>query len=304
MGRCIAEPVSACAWPATPPLSAERLTALDPDLERNLSGAHWDPATGRLWLVRSVGLGLPGMVFQFVEDGAGGWTYADNGAGDPTRWTLNDDPEGITVVPGMPDHVLVILEALEIVREYDLSGPSPVVIAEYDTSAWLPLSGPSGAEGITFVPDEALQSWGFTDDSGALFTGSVGGMGGLVLVAHQNGGRVYAFDIDRTTREVRQVGQYATGHSESAGLAFDPLTERLYIVHSDAATVEVARLSSTNTGGGAVLDSEYTFVSPTSFNIEGIAVASPSPCDTRRLWLTADDEAELSLLEFSDWPCL
>ncbi len=300
--RCIAEPTSTCSWPATEPDDAELLAWLDSQLEQELSGATWNAEAGHLWLVRSRLPSVNAAAFRLVEDGAGGWEIDETTDGTQAIWLLDGDVEGITVPdPTSPTQVLITAEGEDRLYEYELEATAAVPGLVYDTSPYLPTQGSSGAEAITFVPDDALQSWGFTDGQGELQVSTMG-MGGLVLVGHQNGGRVYAFDLDPVTADVDLVGEFTTERTETAGLEFDASTGRLLILHGDDyREIEVARLSSTE----GKLDTEYVFVYPRGDNVEGIAVDPVELCESggRRLFIAADGEGPRSAQLFADWPC-
>jgi hypothetical protein len=300
-GRCIAVPLSDCAWPAT---DVEQLAGLNPALEDQLSGADHDPDGGRLWLVRSGS--AVSNVFRLARDG-NGWAMDSIDGAAPATWPIDGDAEGITTFdPTEPDSVLLVTDGQNTVEEYDLSGASSIRVASYNTAPFIVSGGGNdGAEGITFVPDAHLAAWGFTDPEGNP-TLSEGGMGGLVFVAHQTGGKIYVFDLDRSTSGVRFVGAYSTARDESAGLEFDASTGRLLIFHGGGHNdLEVARLSSTQAGGSGRFDTEYLWDYPADLDTEGLAIAPVGSCDSggRELWLIADDEGSLSLQWYRDWVC-
>ncbi|MEI2422326.1 hypothetical protein V6O07_18745, partial [Arthrospira platensis SPKY2] len=90
-----------------------------------------------------------------------------------------------------------------------------------------------GPEGISFVPDNWLQTSGFvSSQTGQPYT-STKGMGGLMFIAHQDGGFVWVFDINpNQTNDFLYVGKYKTSRTESCGLSFDSSTGMLYILHN------------------------------------------------------------------------
>jgi hypothetical protein len=235
-----------------------------------------------------------------VEDGAGG--YVIDG-----EWALGDlDLESVTVVDpvGAPLLLHVMVEIDEVILAVDLSQDPPVRVRTWDTSPWLPLSGSLGSEGLAFVPDDALSTWGFVDGEGAPRTSRLG-MGGLFFVGHQNGGLVHVFDLSATGVEVEPVGTYATARNETAALEFDAGTGRLYVWHGDSNDLEVVRLSSSDLGGERrVLDSEYVFDHPGLGNLEGFALAGLEDCGPtgRPFFFATDDGAERALDVGLDWP--
>jgi hypothetical protein len=220
------------------------------------------------------------------------------------------DAEGITALdPVNPNSVLIIEESSQSVREYDLSTHGVVIqVMEWDLDTYLPLQGTRGPEGITFVPNDELIDLGFVNDAGLPVMG-VAGMGGLVFVAHQNGGQIYAFDLG-TTGSVVLLGTYDTERVESSGLDFDMSTGRLYIWHGGLGLndMEVARLSSTEAVYPAVnrkLITDYMWDYPYPGNLEGVTVTSVHSCspEGRSLYLTLDDGGPYSIHLYADWPC-
>jgi hypothetical protein len=187
---------------------------------------------------------------------------------------------------------------------FDLSTPGVAVATGlWDVSAVLPQWDQLGAEGIAFAPDDTLAAAGFVDGQGAPRL-STGGMGGLMLIAHQNGGRVYAFDLGLFGL-AEHVGTYDTGRRESSGLELDRVSGRLYVWHGVDNDLEVVRLSSSVVDGVRVLDREYLFdhLAPATTNLEGVAIG---PCvgDVRSLYLVTDDGGPASLTSYPEWPCL
>lgn len=67
-----------------------------------------------------------------------------------------------------------------------------------------------------------------------------------MFVGHQNGGALYAFDLDPNSNAFTFVGEYRTAYDETAALHFDRGNGRLYIWHdADWDTWEVNDLTST-----------------------------------------------------------
>jgi hypothetical protein len=300
-GACAWEPLTDCAWPAPAVLP---LVGDLPELQVSLSGAAYDPVNQRLWVVRNSG---PAGIWRLVPADAGAWVV-DEVDGVPAAWValpgLGElDLEGVTVVDPVarPDEVHLVDEAAGQIVAFDLSIPGvATAVGQWDTSGPLPTLEQLGAEGLAFVPDAALAAAGFVDADGAPRT-SAGGTGGLMLVGHQNGGRVYAFDLGLFGL-AEHVGTYETGGRETSGLELDPHTGRLYVWHGVDNDLEVVRLSSTDVGGVRVLDREHLFDHPAYTNLEGVAIA---PCDgsARALFLVTDDGGPSSLAAYPDWPC-
>ncbi len=306
--RCIYTSLETCDWPASNPADALSLADLDPDggLRVSVSGVGHDPATGAVWLVRNAG---PEGVWRLMPDGAGGYVIDEDDQGDPAVWIdfasyPEDDFEGIAVVDTSPPDVVYLMEessaqilAVNLTRA-GITGAE----GRWDVSEWVAPNGVLGPEGLTFVPDAILADQGFVDGDGLPRT-SVGGMGGLMFVAHQSGGLLHAFDL-YDNGAVDLVGVYETGHVESSGLEVDAVTGRLYVWHGGINHLEVARLSSTEggTAGQRLLDSEYVFDLPSMGNVEGVEIIGDCADGVRPLAVVTDDGAERSVLVYTDWP--
>ena len=304
-----------CDWPAEGAMEALNLTSvqgglgvLPNDLHDNLSGAVWNPETETLWLCRNGG---PSGIWAVQRDAGGDYSLATKG-GDPAEWWGFGDLEGLTLADfDEPETLYLIIEGQERIKEVDLSTYGAAVVTnDWDTSPHLPLNGWQGAEGITFVPDEFLAEQGFVDGDGLPYT-STEGMGGLMLVGHQAGGRIYAFDLNRLTGDFIFVGEYLTEKKETAGLEFDRSTGLLYIWHGISDNfLEVTQLSSAEVGGYRKLDALriYEGFSPLplgSNNREGVAILPVEECvdGHRGLFVTTDDGGYSSLLLFQQFPC-
>ncbi len=314
-GGCESLVIGSCDWPAEGAMQALNLTLvkggagiLPNDWHENLSGAVWNPETETLWICRNGG---PSGIWALQRDAGGGYSLATKG-GDVAEWWEFGDLEGLTLASfDEPETLYLIVEGQERIKEVDLSTyGDAVVVNNWNTSPHLPLSGAAGAEGITFVPDEFLAAQGFVDGDGLPYT-STEGMGGLMLVGHQAGGRIYAFDLNHLTGDFIFVGAYETEKLETAGLEFDRSTGLLYIWHGiDGNYLEVAKLSSTEVGGARKLDAQrlYEGFSPVLFgsnNQEGIAILPVEECvdGHRGLFVTTDSGGYRSLLLFQKFPC-
>lgn len=302
LGRCVAEPLFDCSWPTV--AEPSHLAAADPDLEENQSGATWNAETRGLWLVRNAG---PSGIWRLVGDGVGGFVVATDLLGVPAEWLDLGDIESLTLVDpvGAPAVLHVLDEGLASIVSYDLSQHGEAVaLHTWALSPWLPDLDQLGAEGLTFVPDAALQEWGFVDPDGIPRTSALG-MGGLVLVAHQNGGQIYVFDLAPEEELVEFVGSYITARTETSGIELDAATGRLYLWHGgNFNDLEVARLSSSDVGVGRKLDTEYVFDHPGVGNLEGVAIFGQDDCSSgvRPLLLVEDEGGPDSVELFTDWP--
>ncbi len=297
-------------WPAESEGAATSLASLDPELHYDLSGAMWNPLTRTLWVCRNGPGSANSRLWAIVEDGNGGFVI-DTRLGQPGIWSGFGDFEGVTQADLSEDTIYAILEGDEVIREYDVSAyGSKVITNSWDTSPFLPLSGNLGSEGITFVPDDALTAAGFVDADGAAYT-SQGGMGGLMLVGHQNGGGIFAFDLDRTSGTFDFVGEYRVfvGNDPDGfalsfvnGLEFDRSTNRLYAWHGFGGNyLSALELSSSPVAGHEyrMLHARGVYNGPSGAQYEGLALVSREDCDGgRHLFLTIDDGGPLSLLQY------
>lgn len=300
------------SWPAETLTSATNLTAVEGagtnDFFVNMSSAFWNPVTRRLWVCRNGG--TDGSKFWALREDGNGSFEIDVQGGLRGEWTNFGDLEAITQADYNESVVYLMIEGEERIKECNVSVYGTAVITNnWNTALFLPLSGGSGAEGLCFIPDSFLNAAGFVDQVGNPYV-SQNGMGGLMFVAHQNGGRVYVFDLNRTNGTFTFVGAYKTNFSESCELTFDRSDGRLYILHgADHNTIEVTNLASTDVGGERQFTELITYGRPTgspgSWNLEGFAIMSNSDCsgDQRSAFLTIDDGGSQSLLWYKQFPC-
>jgi len=294
-------------WPAESLASAVNLTAIEGagmnDFYHDLSGAFWNPDTRRLWLARN-GTGGASRLWAVAEDGLGGYEI-DEKLGNRGEWSGVGDAEGVTQADLAEDVVYLIIEADERIREYDVSTYGVATLNNnWDTSMDLPGAGNDGCEGIAFVPDAFLTAAGFVDQNGAPYV-STGGMGGVMMVGHQNGGAIFVFDLNRATETYSFVGEYLTGYTETAELHFDRSTGLLYVWHDTADVLEVSDLGSAAVGGQTYrqLDVIASYDGPSSLNWEGFTLVSTDDCadGKRSCFMTVDDGLGTSLVLFEDF---
>ena len=297
-GRCIHSPLETCEWPASLPPDVDALASLDEDFRISLSGAAWNAEERALWVVRGDGA----QAWSLVEDGAGGWEIEDQAS------LGNRDVESVVIVDpvGAPKVLHVLIELRELVMAFDLSEPGVATeLATWPTDDWLSASGTHGSEGMTFVPNEALEAWGFVDVEGQPRTGTLG-YGGLFFIGTQNGGAINVFDLSNTKEEVELVGSYPTASEDTSGLEFDADTGRLYVWHGgDDNDLELMRLSSTDAGNGERrFDTEAIFDYPGDDNLEGFALTGIEDCgpNGRPFFFTIDDGGARALDRYPDWP--
>jgi len=193
-------------------------------------------------------------------------------------------------------------EGTDLIQEYDVSTyGTPFLVRDWDISSYVPTSGGSGSEGITFVTDEWLTYYNFVDDDGLPYT-SQKGMGGLFFVAHQNGGKIYVFDLSRTDGSIHFVGAYGTRRSESSDLEFDRSNGLLYIWHNTGLNyLEVTTLSSYVSGGTRYLTPRAEFIGPKTGNLEGIGILPASDTDNWCLITDDDNQDGAALMWFKNF---
>lgn len=285
----------AAPWPGEPWREAQVLTHLDDDFGRNLSGAHWNPTTRTLWVC----VNAPGKFLAIVEDGVS--MKVDVRGGQRGEFSPGGDLEGITQVDLAEQAVYVMAEGEDIIRKYDTTTYGAVkLLAAWNIKPHVPTSGGAGSEGIAFVPNAALTARGFVDKAGAPYIAK-NGMGGLMFVAHQNGGRVYAFDLNPAGTALDFVGAYRTSKGESSGLEFDRSSNKLYVWHNTGAnSLEVVDLASTALPDGTrQLKTLVEYDSPKAGNLEGVAL-TPASAHEHGLFLTDDDNQDgVALMRFS-----
>jgi uncharacterized protein YjiK len=264
-------------WPGNSWYGATNLTALmNANGITGASGLHWNGISNRLYLVQDTGRL---RVLQFQE--------ALNSFVQIGNVAVAGDLEGITQANLEANEFYVVAENEYQIRRYTHNANfTSVTLA----NSWNLLQAPSpmintgndGPEGITFVPDSWLQTSGFLSSQTGQTYISTKGMGGLIFIAHQDGGYVWAFDINpNQSNDFLYVGKYKTSRTESCGLSFDSSTGLLYILHNIGDNfLEVTDLT-TN-----VINAEYVFTTVQEYfipfamdnkNIEGVAISNKCP---------------------------
>jgi hypothetical protein len=262
---------------------------LDPAFKKNMSGACYNSETETFWVCCNGG---PSAFWALKRDKNGNWGIAAKGEKQAKYDLGQGDFEGICQADYRKDLVYLIVEGADEIREYDTSNYGSAKLKnEWDISAHVPTKGGAGSEGITFVPDEWLKKGRFTDADGNSYA-SKGGMGGLMFVAHQNGGRIYVFDLSVGRKEVHFVGAYKSSWAESSGLEFERSSGLLYIWHNTGPNyLEVTKLSSKGVGEERRLSSIVEFVGPKGGNLEGIAIA-PGRTGKKECLIVDDDNQD------------
>ncbi len=280
-------------WPAENWSQATPLTAvMDAAGVQDLSGLHWNPQTNRLYLVQGSGFL---RVLQL--------NTATNTFSQLAYKALTGGPEGITQADYNATEFYVIAENEYEIRKYTTNAGITTIS---ESRHWDLLNAPSpmndtgnsGPEGIAFVPDSALSAIGFvSEQTGNPYT-SVKGMGGLMFIAHQDGGYIWVFDINpNTSNDFAYVGKYKSAQQESCDLAFDRTTGLLYILHNVSGNnrLEVSDLSSAIVNGERKLNDVDEILIPnapgSNDNIEGFALSPKCPdSGTVSAWLCRDTE--------------
>lgn len=283
---------AALTWPGESWTAATDLTPLNPTgWASNLSGAYWNPVTRRLWVCTN----SPGKFWALHENGLGGFVIE-------REYTGTGDLEGITQIGAASDRVFLIDEQARTIRSYRISDGTALT-TWFLTS--IPDWGNSGPEGIAFVPDAWLAASGFVDGGGAPYPQSVhgaGGFGGVVFVAVQTSGWVYAFDL-RTDGTYTFVGRYLTSRAESCELTFDASTGTLFMLHNIGGNfLETTDLTSAPSGSDRRFVTRAEIQVPSASNIEGFAT-TPALTSARAggdgwCFFTDDDNANGALRWF------
>ncbi|HEX5221639.1 MAG TPA: hypothetical protein VFZ59_18890 [Verrucomicrobiae bacterium] len=274
---------AASPWPAESSSAALKLTSLDPEFTSDMSGAYWNGTTRTFW----VSCNNPGTFWALQQNAVGNWQIATNAAGTQARWPAGGDLEGICQANDSDPSVFVMDEDGWI-RQYSVTNYGVVsLMRSWDIRTYCPEDGGDGPEAITFVPDDWLRHEGFRDGSGTLRTSS-NGMGGLMFVGSQIGGFVHVFDLNTNASTYTYCGSNQTSRTETADLAFDRATGKLYIWHNTGANyLEVAELNSTLNGNVRRFRTLMEYTGPRSGNLEGFALVSTS--ETNDWCLITDD---------------
>ena len=259
-------------WPGPDWQDARNLSYLD-DFEKNLSGAHWDADLGTLYVV----MNKPATI----------WSYRLQG----TEFRLEKkvkgkgDYEGITKIPHLPDDVFVMGEKCSCLKQYDMSRGRLKKIFDLHLSN----DGKPGPEGVTFIPNKFIDT-------------SIGkgrhGSEGLMVVAHQDGGDLYFYDLDLEGGDAELVTIVATRALESSGLEFEASEAKLYIWHNiDGNSIEVVRPVRDEYG---TLELVKHVKGPKEGNIEGIAVGRVAAGEDYLFFTDDDNQHDYALFWFSD----
>jgi len=276
------------AWPAVQWASAVNLSAVYPSDAIGLSGMYWNSYTNRLYTIGDKGY------FYALQYNKTSNAYTLIG----TNSSMNG-PEAVTMVNDSVNEFYTIDENSYQIRKYTHAANfSTITMSKY----WYLLQSPSpmtdtgntGPEGICFVPDKYLKRIGFiSSKTGTTYT-STKGMGGLIFIAHQDGGYVWVFDVNpAVTNDFAYVGKYKTNETESCDAAFDRSTGLLYILHNTGDNyLEVTDMTTTLVSGEYKFATKKEFYIPNpsgSINVEGFALSPKYPASTNMgVWLCRD----------------
>lgn len=297
--ECTGSTPPAAPWPGTSEVSAVDVANT---FGGNLSGLSYEPANATspavLWAVRN----SPSALYRLVKAGsewipdAGAWS-----AGKTLRYpdgTGNPDSEGVTRAEYGSSLIYVATE-----RNNDASAVSRLSILMFDTAApgaelpaireWnlnsdLPVVGPNlGLESITWVPDSALLTLGFFDESQlaaynpALYPNHGSG---LFFVGMEASGIIYAYALDHVTGGYQRVATIAVSGVGAMGLEFDREVGYLWAYCDDTCGNQASVFTLDTTVGSATRGKfvlRRQFARPTgmpNLNNEGIALAPESEC--------------------------
>jgi hypothetical protein len=258
-----------------------------------MSSATWNPVTRTFWVCCNGGPSAFWALQTTGEGDAATIRIATNESGVPAEFNAGSgDFEGICQADYNEKVVYIIDEGVDLIKEFDVSVYGvPVLNRQWDISGYVPLyDGSQGSEGIAFVPDNWITYYNFVDGSGEAYPASKNGMGGLMFIAHQNGGRIYVFDL-KSDETLTYVGSYETRRGESSDLEFDRTNGRLYIWHNvgnQDNSLEVTALSSYLDGGVRRLTPIAEFVGPKGGNLEGIGI---QPTNGLNTWCLITDDS-------------
>lgn len=288
-------------WPSTAWNNALNISSALPTSAKELSGLYWNNELACLYAV-----GDGGSVYLLELNNKTN-TFALTGSADGIG-----GPEGITQVGNAKNEFYIIDENSYEIRKYNFKTNYNGVTLQ---KSWNLLQSPSpmtntgnsGPEGIAFIPDSYLQQIGFVSSSTGKTYVSTKGMGGLMFIAHQDGGYIWVFDVNpNVNNDFAYVGKYKTNRTESCDLSFDYSTGMLYILHNlDDNYLEVTNLTTTKVSSEYKLSTvaEYPIPNPSgSINIEGIAVSPKYPQNSSLgLWLCRDVSSKSETADAVRW---
>lgn len=289
-------------WPVKSPgtniTAAEQLPG-----EQNLSGAVWNPARNRLFV---------------VDDSSGRISAMDRDGGGLTTWSIkgaDHDHEAITFADFNSPEVFVGVErspresVVRKVRKYLLQSDRTAALQQEWILPEMSV-GPAneGLEGLTFVPNEFLAQ--FPDASGARYNGGRGsqfGAGGLFFASLQHNGTIYVYDLDIDGRKPRAVfvNKFTPvdGRNDLADLAFDRSSGRLFCLWDQANRLAAWALPTVAERSGHAVKEWKLWAGGKARSDEALAIAHPGANGEMTQLFVIDDRGE-SIWRFDQWPSL
>ncbi len=258
-------------WPAEDRDQAERLFTSTPNSilnQRDWSGAHWNAQSNQLFLCRDNG---EVRIYKKEDDN---WNLEN-------RFEISGiNLEGITQTGQSEKTFLIIDEGSQQIKQYKFEADTIEIIKSWDVSDLV--EDDDGLEGIVFIPDGSLKNV-FTAKNGELYQQNSNWLGGLVFVAYQENGNIYALDLNPDgTKDY--LGSFGTHLKNTRGLEFDQSTNILYAIDRDGFVA--LKLSSRR-----VMDVVELMDSPGPEGVEGLAL-TPSTSESNWLITTDDDNNE------------
>ena len=236
------------------------------DFKKNLSGAHWNSKKQRLYVV----INNPATIYEL--------SLENMDFIQTKKISAKGDFEGITMTSDDSELVYVMGEGCECIIEYNVK--TQTRNKEWRLDGLIKASGNQGPEGIAFIPDEFLDE--------AIGTSKLG-MNGLFVIAHQNGGDLYFYDLDLKGSKANLIKKVATRSSESSGLEFDVSEAKLYIWHNVGSnSIEIVKPTLNESG---YLDLIKHIDGPKTGNLEGISVGRVAEGE-HYLFFTDDDNQD------------
>lgn len=294
---------SQAPWPSSNWDVATNLTSImGSNGVEGLSGVHYNPTKKQLFLVQDGGRL---RIIQWNEQSGNHLQLMDR--------NLGGDLEDVTQINDDENEFWVINEDGYKIERFQYSSNYSTFNSLHSwnllsQAGGMIASSNGGPEGICFVPDSYLEAAGFISSStGGAYT-SQKGMGGLLFLAHQNGGQVWVYDVNKNvSNDFDLVGIYNTKREESCALSFDRSTGLLYILHNiDNNYLEVCTVGSSVVGQNYTLNSlqEFHVSLPTNGgkNMEGIAL-KPKCEDPLNptLWMVRDLSGSQSAFAFKQF---
>ena len=266
-------------WPLPPWQSANlSLGKLHNSFSNNLSGCHWNAQQKELYLV----INKPGRLIRLTFKNQ---TFILTG-----DYKIKGDIEGVTQIPGSHD-VFVIDEKKSIIRRLSLSGTNYVsTIRSWELEHFLPNRKRLGMEGVTFIPRQdtpkAFNAFLYPESEG------------VFIVAHQNGGELFVFDLSREKAKLLQ--KITTRAQESSGLEYESETKQLYIWHNTGKNSLEIVTPQLVVGSSDSLPLKQHFIAPKTGNIESVAVGKLGT--NYSLFFTDDDNQDnIPIIWYKNW---